>query len=68
MSHDARTAQEFLAVADSLRQARAKLTQLVHDGHLVTRCWPECSVVLCEGLNTARSLERLAGLLRESQS
>ena len=68
MTEDARIAAEFLATADALRACRSKLSQLVQAQHVVTCCWPEVSVVLCEGLNTARSLEHLAGLLRESQS
>ena len=68
MTEYARIAAEFLATADALRACRSKLSEMVIKGHVVTRCWPECSVVLCEGLNAARSLEHLAGLLRESQS
>jgi hypothetical protein len=66
MSDDQRTAQEMLATADAIRRIRWLLVVMTQKDHVVTRCWPEVSIVLCEGLNTARSLEHLAGLLAEA--
>jgi len=50
------------ATADAIRAVRSKLSQMISQGHVVTKCWPECSVLMVEGLNTARAMEHLAGL------
>jgi hypothetical protein len=65
MTDDVKTARLFQGAAAQLRQARARLVQMVSDSHVVKRCWPEVSVVLCDGISVARSLEHLAGLLDE---
>jgi hypothetical protein len=64
MPDNARIAAEMLAVADALRQARAQLCRLVHEGRTAVRGQPATRTVAVEGLDVAAALETLAQRLK----
>jgi hypothetical protein len=51
--------QELLATADSLRQVRWRLVQLLRDGKFPEGSFPDISVIATDGLLVAEALERL---------
>ena len=51
---------ELLATADALRNVRARLVQLVHDGRWPEGSFPDLTTVQVLGLDVAEALERLA--------
>jgi hypothetical protein len=51
--------EDLLATADSLRQVRWRLVQLLRDGKFPEGAFPDISVIATDGLLVAESLERL---------
>jgi hypothetical protein len=51
---------EMQALADALRNVRARLGQLIRDGQLPVGAFPDVSTVQVVGLDVAAALERLA--------
>jgi hypothetical protein len=65
MNENQQLARPFREAALKLRLVRSRVVGLIKDRHVVTGCWPPCAAVLVAGLDTARALEHLAGLLDE---
>jgi hypothetical protein len=62
MSQDAARllSAELLAVADGLRNVRARLVQLLAEGRWPEGAFPDITTVQVRGLEVAEALERLA--------
>jgi hypothetical protein len=51
--------RELLVTADSLRQVRWRLVQLLRDGNFPEGAFPDISVIATDGLLVSEALERL---------